>query len=152
MDPDEPRWIELGEAGGDIRPQLSALGCKAVIAKPGNELRPKFSDRMDSHSGIGRLARKAVARERRNYNIKGVARITAASRRIGQQRDDFDHFGKTARPAMRDDQRHRIGANAPLMNEMNAMTIKLCRELPRPRPPPLLPPPLPPPLPTPSPL
>ncbi len=80
-------------------------------------------------AGSGRLAGEPVARHRRNHDVERVRCAPAMGRRIGQRIDDLDLLEHGAGPAMRDDQRERIGLLRTDMDEMNVQPVDRRHEL-----------------------
>ena len=56
----------------------------------------------------GRAERQPVARQGRRHHGEGIARVAAEASRVGQARNDLEKLEHRARPAMQQQQRHRV--------------------------------------------
>ena len=75
------------------------------------------------------LERKPVTRQRRRHHREGIAGIAAEPRRIGQARNDVEEFEHRTRPAVQQQQRHRVFADARHMQIMQVDAVDRNAEL-----------------------
>ena len=80
--------------------------------------REDFRNRLDPEARLPGLERQRVPGERGRDDGKRVARIAAVARRIGQHRDQLQELDDRARPAVREEERHRRRPLPFLVDEM----------------------------------
>ena len=102
---------------------IAALSDVASVAKPLHEHMPRLRDALHGPAFLPRFAREAVTGERRNHQMKSVARIAAMRRRIDERPDALQELDHRSRPAVRENQRQRIARAGPDMQEMNLHAV-----------------------------
>ncbi len=80
-------------------------------------------------AGRAGLARKAVARQRRDYQMEGIRRACAIGCWIRQWIDDLQLLDDRAGPPVRDDERQRPVMFRAHVNEMDVEPVDLGHEL-----------------------
>ena len=73
--------------------------------------------------------REAVARQGRRHHGEGIARVAAEARRIGEARDDLEKLEHRTGPAVQQQQRHRVGADAGHVQIMQVDAVERDAEL-----------------------
>src|SRR5215470_11304051 len=113
----------------DDRTPIASLRDELRISKTPHQHDPGAGDAGWIPAGSGRLARKAVARHRRNHQMESVRCAPAMCRRIGQWLDDLQLLDDRAWPPVRDDEWQRILMFRTNVNEVNVEPIDLGDEL-----------------------
>ena len=80
-------------------------------------------------AGRGRLSRKPIARQRRDYYIKSVFRLSTIGSRIGERADDLQLLNDRSGPPVRDDDRQSVGMLRTHVNEVDVEPIDRGDEL-----------------------
>ena len=111
------------------RPPVPALRDISVVAEARHQRVPRRGDALHAPAGMRRLVRKAVTRQRRRYDVKGVLRLAAEGCRIGERRNDFVKFDDRSRPAVGEDDRQRVRVFRPRMDEVDVQAVDLGAEL-----------------------
>ena len=114
---------------GDERAPIAALRHILRVAKALHQHGPGARDALGVPAGRGRLARKPVARHRRNHEVEGVRCARAMRRWIGQRIDDLQLLDDRAGPPVRDDERQRILMFRTNVDEMNVEPVDVRHEL-----------------------
>ena len=114
---------------GDGVAPVAALGDVARVAEPLHQHDPGAGDADRVPAGRGRLAREAVARQRRDHQVEGVRRAPAVRGGIGQRLDDLQLLDDRARPAVRDDERQRVLVLRADVDEVDVEPVDLGDEL-----------------------
>ena len=78
---------------------------------------------------VGRLAREAIARHRRDDHVEGIGRSAAVRRGIDQGVDDLQLLDDRARPAVRDEHGQGILVLRAHVDEVDVETIDLGDEV-----------------------
>ena len=95
-------------------PQSPPCAREALVAEHvGHQLGEDIGDLLDAEALLPRRERQPVARQRRRDHGEGIGRIAAEARRVGQPRDQLEELEHRARPAVREQQRHRHPAPCP---------------------------------------
>ena len=113
----------------DERTPVAALRHITRVAETLHQHVPGTRDAGSIPAGGGRLARKPVARHRRDHHIERIGCSSAVRRRIGQRIDNLHLLDDRARPSVGDDERQRILVLRADVNEMNVQPIDLGDEL-----------------------
>ena len=113
----------------DERTPIAALRGVALVSQALHQGGPCPGNAFGAPAGRGRLAREAVARHRRNHEVKRVRGAPAVGRRIGQRLDDLELLDDRAGPAVGDDERQRILMLRANVNEMDVEPIDLGDEM-----------------------
>jgi hypothetical protein len=108
---------------------IAALRDVARIPETPHEDVPRTANPLEAPARFGRLRREAKPGQRWDDDVEGVLRLAAIPRRIGERTDELDLLEHRARPAMRDDQRHRAGVTRAHVDEMNVDAVDGRREL-----------------------
>jgi hypothetical protein len=103
----------------DARANVAALGKVSFVAKNSHEIVPKFSDAATVGSGAFRGRRKSEPWQRRNHNVKCVARIATMACRVCQVLDERLELQKRTGPAMCQNKRNGCRADTRLVKEVN---------------------------------
>ena len=107
MDADQPLGIFVPELGGDERTPVGPGRGEPVIAEPGHQRGPDVGDLPEGDS-LGRGGGKAIARQRGHDHVERVRRVAPMGRGIGQRTDHLAIVPEGPRPAVGQDQRHRV--------------------------------------------
>ena len=110
-------------------PQSPPCATNCVVSKALHQHDPGTGDAGGIPAGRGRLARKPVARHRRNHEMERVRCARAMCRGIGEGIDDLQLLDDRAGPPVRDDERQRVLVLRTNVNEMNVQPIDLGDEL-----------------------
>ena len=111
------RWSPIACSGSTTpicvvidRAPVAALRAVAVVAELGHQLSfERAATRRMSQPVLVRRAREPVAGHRRAHDVERVGRVAAVRRRVGERADDVEELDDRARPAVRDEQRERVG-------------------------------------------
>jgi hypothetical protein len=96
------------------------LRSEALVAQHiGHEAREDIGNPFYTEALLSRSEGKAVAWQRGRYDSESIGRISAEARRVGEQGDDLVELEHRARPAVREQQRHRRRALTLLVNEVH---------------------------------
>ena len=125
VDPQTALRFDYPDRGGHGRAPVPALRHPAGIPQPLHQFGPGHGDFWHTPPGLSRLARKPKAGQRRRYDMERQL----ARGRIGQGFDHAHEFDHRSRPAMRDHQRHRIGARRTQVQKVNVEPLDLGLEL-----------------------
>ena len=105
---------------GDEPAPVAALDAEAAVAQHfRHQFRIEVGDVADTEAFLAGLEGKRVAGERRRHHGEV----------LGEQRNELVELEHRARPAVRDQQRHRIGPAARLVDEMQIDAADRGREL-----------------------
>jgi len=110
-------------------PQVAALRDVSCVTEALHQRRPRLGDADGIPSRRRRLAREAVARQRRNHEVERVGCAPAVRRGIGERIDDLELLDDRAWPSMRDDHRQRVLVLRADVDEVNVEPIDLGYEL-----------------------
>ena len=111
-------------------PQSPPCAREARVAEHvGHERGEGVGDLGRRRSAAGPAEREAVAGQRRRDHRERVGRVAAEARRVGQQREDLVELPDRARPAVREQQRHRVRTAALLVDEVQVDAAERHREL-----------------------
>ena len=114
---------------GDDRPPITALGDIARIPQPVHQLRPGSRDAVGVPPRRGRLRREAETGHRRKHQIERILGAPAMRRRVRERTDGLQQFDDRAGPAVRHDQRQRVGVGRANVDEVDVETIEARHEL-----------------------
>ncbi|MNN03438.1 hypothetical protein D3C81_1161260 [compost metagenome] len=89
------------------------------ITQPLHQDIPRARGAVRPPAQFGGLAGKAIAGNRRNHDIERVIRRAAIGRRVGQRANGLGELENRARPAVRQDDRQRVGVARADVDEMN---------------------------------
>ena len=123
------RGILCTDRGGDHRSPIAALRAVSRITQAIHQHRPARCNTVDAPAGCLRLPGEAKARQRRTDDVKRVGGVAAVRGRIGQRLDHLVKLDHRARPAVRDDQRHRFRMRRADMQEVNVEPVDFSGEL-----------------------
>src|SRR5579859_7564263 len=108
------------------RSNIPAVRSKMIVAQTlRHQTCPQVGNASSGQAWLRGRIGKAVTRQRRYDHVEGIRRIAAMTARIGQEGDDLVHLVERSRPAVRDDDRHWMGATASLMDEVNMKPVYL---------------------------
>ena len=113
----------------DERTPIAALRGVALVSQALHQGGPCPGNAFGAPAGRGRLAREAVARHRRNDQVKRVRGAPAVGRGIGQRLDDLELLDDRAGPAVGDDERQGILVFRANVDEVNVEPIDLGDEM-----------------------
>ena len=125
VDAEQPFGRLAGHRGRDRGAPVAALRDVAGISQSFHQHRPRAGDAVGTPAGGGGLARKPVARQRRNHHVERVRRAPAVSGGIGERLDDLQLLDDRAWPAVRDDERQRVLLSRPDVDEMDVEPVDL---------------------------
>ena len=108
---------------------IAALRHESRVAEALHQHDPRACDAHGIPAGRGGLARKPVARQRRNHDIERVRCAPAMCRGIRQRIDDLQLLDDRAGPAVRDDERQRIRMLRTDVDEVNVDPVDVGDEL-----------------------
>ena len=108
---------------------IAALRDVARVAEALHQHSPGARDAGAIPTGGRRLARKTIARYRRDHDMEGIRRATAMGGGIGERIDDLQLLDDRAGPAVRDDERQRVGVLRTDVDEMNIQPVDLGDEV-----------------------
>ena len=125
----------VGVRGAQVRrhegaPVTALRGEARVAEHVGHERGEEVGHLRHAEARLVRLERERVARQRRRDDGERVSRIAAEARRIGQHRDQPPEFDDRARPAVREQQRHRARPHPGLVDEVQVDAAQRHGELP----------------------
>ena len=116
--------VILGQAGAQHGAQIAALHAVTRVAQHfGHQMVEGGGDAGDAPAGLIRLAAEAEAGDGGDHHIKAGRVRAAMTRRVGERADQFEEFEHRAGPAMQQQKRHRVGALAAHMEEMQIDAI-----------------------------
>jgi hypothetical protein len=120
----------LADAGRDHRAPVAALGDVLAVAQAAHQLVQAVGDACSTpQPARSRLAREAVARQRRTDDVERVLGIAAVGDRVGQRPDHLLELDDRAGPAVGDEQRRRRRDGRLHVDEMDVETVDLRLEL-----------------------
>ena len=130
VDADHPIRIGIAEPARDRGSPIATLRAETrkaehLLHQGGDTIR-HFRDAKPLLAG---LKREPVSRQGGRHHREGIARIATESCRIGQTRDDIEKLENRARPAVQQEQRHRVGADASHMQVMEIDAVEPDAEL-----------------------
>ncbi len=108
---------------------VAALGDVAGVAEAVHQLRPRACGAAGVPADLGRLAREAVAGQRRQHEVERVLGASAVRGRVGQRADGLQQLDHRAGPAVRHDQRQRVLMLRAHVDEVDVDAVDLGREL-----------------------
>ena len=108
VDTDQPLGCLAAHRVGDDGAHVATLGDVAGVAEAVHQLRPGLPDAAGVPADLGRLAREAVAGQRRQHEVERVLGASALRGRVGERTDDLEQLDDRAGPAVRHDQRQRV--------------------------------------------
>ena len=115
--------VLVGDLRGDDRAPVAALRPVTLVAELLHQLAPEQRRALLSEAARRRNLREAVARQRGRDDRERVGRVAAVRRRVGQQRQDLADLVERARPAVREDQRQRVGPDTLLVHEVDVVVL-----------------------------
>ena len=118
---------QLPDRHRDCRAPVPALRHPAPVFQPLHQFGPGLRDPFHPPSRSPGLGGKAVAGQRRGDDME---RLRVCHSRLGQFVDHAEEFDHRTGPAMRQQQRHGIGARRGLVQEVDIQPIDLGDELP----------------------
>ena len=117
------------DRGGHRGAPIAALRPIAGIAETSHQHRPGFRYAIDTPTGGRRLGREPEAGQRGTDDVKRVGRGAAMGGRIGERLNYLVELDDGPRPAMGDDERHRLGMRRARVHEMDVKAVNLGGEL-----------------------
>ena len=129
MNADDPVRVVAADLGGDLRAGVVSVRAVALVAEVRHQLRPGARDAAGVPARLAGRAREADARERRHHEVERVGGVAAVGARIGQRPDQVEVLEHAHRPAMRADQRQRVGLGRAHVQEVHALAVDLGDEL-----------------------
>src|SRR5215470_6922541 len=118
-----------GEGLSNARTPVAALGAVMLVAETRHQLIPGIRNSLDAPAGPSGLGAETESWQRRADHVEGVEGLPAVPDRVGQWPDDLSEFNDGARPAVRHDQRERVGLRRPHVQEVNTETVDAGAEL-----------------------
>ena len=119
MDADHAVGVAVAQVGGYACADVAAVrGEAGVVEYLSHQLFPERCRPGDFDAGLGGVVREAEAGQRWSDHVEGISRIAAVGRGIGEQRDELVHLEERPWPAVRDDERHRVGTLSSLVDEV----------------------------------
>src|SRR5690606_16440580 len=128
------------EMAGVLMPELRSdmtapVAAGAGVAIEAEHLRHQFVKQIShyrgGYTGARQWRRKTVSRQRRDDNFEGICGIAAKRCGICQWRDDLAGIPEGRRPAVKNNQRNRVGAHARLAEVMNRHTVDVDLVMPK---------------------
>ena len=110
-------------------PPIAALRHISRVSEALHQHGPGACDADGVPAGRGRLARKAVSRQRRDHQMERVRCARAMCRWIGQWIDNLQLLDDRPGPSMGDDERQRVFMFRTNVNEMNVDPVDLGDEV-----------------------
>ena len=129
VDADQPLGRLAPHRVRDGGAHVAPLGDVARVAEALHQLRPRAGDAAGIPAELGRLAREAVARQRRDHHVEGILGAPAVGGRIRERIDDLEQLDHGSRPAVRDDHRHRVRVARLDVDEVDVHAVDLRHEL-----------------------
>ena len=129
VDAGHPLRRLLRDARADARAPVAAGRAVAGVPEPPHQLDPRAGYPLDAPPRRGRLVAEAVARQRRADHVEGIGWVAAVGDRVRQRPDDLEELDDRARPAMRQDQRKRVGRGRPDVQEVDREPVERRAEL-----------------------
>jgi len=120
VDADDAAGETAREDRGDVAAPVPAVREERRVAEPVHQLHPRRGDLLGAPAGGGRLAAVTEPGQRR---CDDVERRCPRIRRFGQFLDDVGEFRDAARPAVGHDQRGRVGARGPAVQEVDVQAL-----------------------------
>ena len=111
--------VDRGERRGDHRAPVAALRAVPVVAEPRHEHGPRLGDALHVPARLVGRARPSVAGKRRHHDVE-VSRSGSIT-----SRNSDDRTG----PAVRDDQRQRVGVVGAGVDEVDLLAVDLGEEV-----------------------
>ena len=127
--PDHPLRVVAADLGRDQRAGVVAVRAVALVAQPGHQLEPGSRDPLRVPAGAGRRAGERDAGYRRDDDVEGVRWIAAVGARVAQRPDQVEVLEDRHRPAVRADQRQRVGLGRAHVEEVHRLAVDRRREL-----------------------
>ena len=112
-----------------IEPQSPPCAPYRSIPQPRHQLGPGPRDPARVPAPVSGRPGEPVAGNGRDDQVERVIRGTAMSRRVGQRPDDVPELHHRTRPAVRDDQRHRVRCGRTHVQEMHPRPVDRGDEL-----------------------
>ena len=119
MDPDQAFGMMQAETRRHRRAPITPLRTKAFIAERAHQFGGDIGHLPNAKARLTGAERQAVTWQRGRNHGEGVRRIAAKGRRIGQARDDVEKLKDRARPAVKQQQQHRLWTLAGDMERMD---------------------------------
>ena len=113
----------------DDRAPIAALRDIARVPEALHQHRVGTCDAVGAPASLGRLARKPVARHRRNHHVESVHCLPTMRRGIDQGIDDLQLLDDRTRPSVRNDDRQRIFMLRTGVNEVDVQPVDLGDEM-----------------------
>src|SRR5581483_8308034 len=121
--------VVRAEVRAHHRAPVAALRAEAGVAEAGHQLGPEGGDPLRVHAERGRAVGEPGAPHRRADDVERVGRVAAVRRRIGERADHLHELGDRAGPAVRHDERERLGPPAAHVEEVDAEAADMRAEL-----------------------
>jgi hypothetical protein len=118
--------VDASNLGGDHRAGVVTDGPVAVIAQAPHQLRPGTGCPHVVPPALGRRAREAKARERRDHEVE---RRHVRRTRLGERSDHVKVLDDGAGPAVGEDERRRVIATRADVHEVDPRAVDLGDEL-----------------------
>ncbi len=119
VDPGVVIWLGVSQPGADVGAVVRPLRAVTPIAQdPGHEVIEDIRDLLKAETWLSRTEGEAVTRHRWRHHCEGILLIAPESRRIGKERYDLVKIVNRTRPAMGQQQWHRVPPDALFMDEM----------------------------------
>jgi hypothetical protein len=119
VDADQSLGCLAAHRVGDGGAHIPALGDIAAIAEAPHQLGPGAGGARHGPAGAGQGSGERVPRQRRDHQVEV----------LGQRPDQVEELGDAARVAVRDQQRGGVRPLRPDVQEVDALTVDLGREL-----------------------
>ncbi len=114
---------------GDGGTHVAALRDVAGVAEALHQLGPRSRDAAGVPADLGRLAGEAVAGDRRQHEVERVLGASTVRGRVGERAHGLEQLDDRAGPAVRHDQRQRVGMRRADVDEVDIHPVDLGREL-----------------------
>jgi hypothetical protein len=101
----------------------------ALVAEPGHQLVPGAGDVRRVPAGLGGAAGEAVAGDRGDDHVEGVAGLAAVGGRVAERADHLQHLDDRSRPAVGEDDRQRVGVRRHRVDEVDVEAVDLGDEV-----------------------
>src|SRR5437764_27517 len=117
--------MRVAEPYADERSGITtARGEPVVPEHVAHQAQPELGRGRDPDARGAQRARERGTRQRRHDDVERVAGIAAEAAWVGQWSDEVLVVPEGPRPAVREEQRHRVGAVAALVDEMDRDAIE----------------------------
>ena len=129
MDTDQPVGCQAPHCIRDAGTHVAALPHEAGVAETAHQLCPRLCGAAEVPTDLDRLAREAIAGQRRQHEVKRIRGRPAVLGRIRERTDGVEHLYDRTGPAVRHDQRQCILVWGSHVEKVDFHTIDLGSEL-----------------------